>query len=163
MWSMNCGCNPVSNERFEFDISSSNNGLPFYYSNLSAILPYGNDSDIDNLKCKTKQDYYDILKQLECGIQPDLEFLLEEISIIDMNNNCSFNIIKRIYSSDPDYDEDYLRRSKYLSEFQSESEKNRVLENLGVLDKLTEHIILNKEEYENLDTYKDDAIYFVIE
>lgn len=162
MWSMNCGCNPVSNEQFEFNISSSNSRTTFY-SNLSALLPKGNDSDIDNLECKTVQDYYDILNQLECGIQPDLEFLLEEISIIDMDSNCSFNIIKRIYSSDPDYDEDYLRRSKYLSEFQSESEKNRVLENLGVLDKLTEHVILNKEDYENLDTYKDDAIYFVIE
>lgn len=45
-------------------------------------LPYNNR--ICELKDKAICNYTDILSQLECGQLPDLEFLLEEISLIDI-------------------------------------------------------------------------------
>lgn len=94
MWELKCGCNPI-NEPFEFKICDAS------YVNPSRIeLPYGNDSDLCALRNKILSDYCDILNKLECGIQLDLEFILEKISIMDINNNCSFNSLKQIYQSD---------------------------------------------------------------
>jgi len=39
------------------------------------------------LKCKVIKELFDILDSLKCGIQPDLELLLEEISLIYINDN----------------------------------------------------------------------------
>ena len=45
--------------------------------------------DVKNL-CELKQkiilDFLNIVNKLECGIQPDLEFLLQEISLIYIYN-----------------------------------------------------------------------------
>jgi len=76
-----------------------------------------------------------------------------------MNSNWNFAVSKKVFSSDDDEDEDYLRRGKHLSEFESEEEKDKVIKNLG-LDKV-KHIIVSKAEFDNLDEYVKDAIYFV--
>jgi hypothetical protein len=78
-----------------------------------------------------------------------------------MKKNWNFSVAKKVFTSDDDDDEeDYLRRSKYLSEFESEEEKDEAVKNLG-LDG-TKHIILSKLEFENLGgQYIKDAIYFV--
>lgn len=70
-----CGCNPTP-EPFEFPIQNS----------TSLNIPFEDDEiDLEGM-CELKQkiicDFQNILKQLECGIQPDLEFLLEEISAV---------------------------------------------------------------------------------
>lgn len=99
MWDVKCGCNPV-NEPFEFKICDAT------YINPSRIeLPYGNDSDLCALRNKILSDYCDILNKLECGIQLDLELILEKISIMEMNNNCSFNSLKQIYQSNDNQSE----------------------------------------------------------
>lgn len=156
MWKLNCGCGNAPTP-FEFQIYSD----PIFISNINFILP--NTTDRTNcLMEKIIQDYFDIINKLECGIQPDLENILEEISLIEMKNNWNFSVTKKVYSSnDNDEEEDYLRRSQYLSEFETEEEKNQAIKNLG-LDG-TKHIILSKLEYENLTEYEKDAIYFVTE
>lgn len=68
-----CNCNPVP-EKFEFEIPIQ----PV----VITILPR-KEQDLTKLKQKIICDYYDILNKLECGIQPDLQILLEEISLID--------------------------------------------------------------------------------
>lgn len=74
-----CGCNQIS-EPFEFSIENCNLG-----SNkikLQELFPVVND--INELKNKIIQEYLEIIDKLECGIQLDLEFLLEEISLVDI-------------------------------------------------------------------------------
>ena len=72
-------CNP-SPEPFEFPIDSniitSNVGSDVI---LQDVLNCGT---ICELKQKIICEFYDILHKLECGIQPDLELLLEEISVV---------------------------------------------------------------------------------
>lgn len=90
MWNLKCGCNPIS-EPFEFELKD----IKPNYIKSDAELP--NRTDYTQcLKEKIIQDYLNILNQLECGIKPDLEMLLEEISLIDMKN-IDFNVTKEIY------------------------------------------------------------------
>lgn len=82
LWKMRqCGCQK-NYTNFEFPIIDS-------CGNISIV----NNNDIENnyqptldelceLKRKIICDFQDIMNKLECGIQPDLEFLLQEISLI---------------------------------------------------------------------------------
>ena len=71
----NCLCNPTQ-EPFEFPIQDN-----CYQVNtiIQDCLP---KSNLCELKKKVIFDFQDIVNKLECGIQPDLEFILEEISLI---------------------------------------------------------------------------------
>ena len=92
MWNMRCGCNPILPEPFEFEIE--NNIRKYFDSDIK--LP--NRTDYTQcLKEKIIQDYLKIINQLECVIKPDLEILLEEISLVDMKNDINFNVAKEIY------------------------------------------------------------------
>ena len=153
MWKLNCGCGDVP-EPLEFPIYNN----PIVVSKIDFILPNTTDKN-ECLREKIIQDYFDIINKLECGIQPELENILEEISLIEMDSNWKFAVSKKVYSSDDEDEEDYLRRGKYLSEFESEDEKDEVIKNLG-LDKI-KHIIVSKSEFDNLNEYVKDAIYFV--
>ena len=75
-----CKCNPLP-EKFEFIIQDSGN-----YSNNTIEISQedSNYYNTDQLKEKTICDFLHILDQLECGIQPDLEIILEEISLINI-------------------------------------------------------------------------------
>lgn len=44
-------------------------------------------SEYCELKCKVIREFFDIIDKLKCGIQPDLELLLQEISLIYINDN----------------------------------------------------------------------------
>ena len=68
-----CGCNPIQ-EKFEFEIPDINR-IP-----IEPIIP--NVSNIGDLKKKIICEYLGIINELNCGIQPNLEFLLEEISLV---------------------------------------------------------------------------------
>ena len=84
----NCGCIPIQ-EKFEFPIVDLDTSTIINKS-LSLIDDYkpscANDS-LCELKKKIISDFHGILKQLECGIQPDLEFLLQEISLAYISND----------------------------------------------------------------------------
>lgn len=74
-----CGCNPTS-EQFEFPIVDNNlNKYKFYFGTQDS-------QDLCKLKYKIICDFQDVIKSLECGIQPDLELLLQEISLIYIND-----------------------------------------------------------------------------
>lgn len=80
---MRCRCNPIPSP-FEFQISESpirNKTL----KGLPELFPIENN--LCELKQKIIQEYLQIIDKLECGIQKDLEFLLEEISLIDIMEN----------------------------------------------------------------------------
>lgn len=77
-----CGCNPIQ-EPFEFQIIGKSLGS--YTRKLQELFPI--TTDIDELKDKIIQEYLGIIDKLECGIQTDLEFLLEEISLVDILEN----------------------------------------------------------------------------
>lgn len=78
-----CGCNPTP-EQFEFPIIDDNiNKYKFDFGTIS------NFKDLCQLKSKIICDFQDIVKSLECGTQPDLEILLQEISLIYINNERS--------------------------------------------------------------------------
>lgn len=94
MWRINCGCGEVPSP-FEFQI---NDNLIIISNNTNCILP----NKTDRLNClmeKIIQDYLDIINKLECGIQPDLENILEEISLIEIRRNQNINIAKKISMS----------------------------------------------------------------
>lgn len=78
-----CGCNPIQ-EPFEFKIID-NNLNDTLIGNLKELFPIANN--IDELKDKIICEYIGIIDKLECGIQLDLEFLLEEISLVDILEN----------------------------------------------------------------------------
>ena len=150
---MNCGCGDIP-DPFEFKIYDK----PIVVSNINFLLP--NTTDRNRcLKEKIIQDYFDIINKLECGIQPELENILEEISVIEMNSNWNFSVSKKVFSTEEEEEEDYLKRGKYFSEFETEEEKDRAAKNLGI-DRV-KHIIVSKAEFDNLNEYVKDAIYFV--
>ena len=150
---MSCGCNAIQHDPIEFKIDST----PLKYMNIGVILPNETEDDCC-LMNKIIQEFFDIINKLECGIQPDIENILEEISLLDMKNNWNFSVAKEVYSSHPEED-DLLRRSKYLSEFETQEEKDRVLDNLGIDG--VKHVILSQRELDSLDKFDDNSIYFV--
>lgn len=155
MWKLNCGCGPVQ-EPFEFIIESTST----LYTNINnVILP--NETNRDNcLIEKIIYDFFNVIDKLECGIQPDLENILQEISLIDMKNNWNFGITKEVYNSSPD-DEEYLRKDNYLSEFSSEEGRQRVLDNLNLNIDKVKHVMLSKREFDALTEHEENTIYFV--
>lgn len=151
MWKMNCGCNPPV-ENGSIVIKGK---TPPSYKGIK--LPNSTDKT-EELRCEIIQDFLDVIDNLECGIQPDLQELLEELSILEIMNTGSFNITKQIYASKEEGD-DLLRKSKYLSEFETEEDRRKALQNLGI--DAVKHIVLSKEEYENMEYFDKNAIYFI--
>lgn len=78
MWTLNCGCIQLDNKYKEENIVDKTSG--------SIILPLEVNDDYCRLKEKIIFDYFKIIDNLECGIRTDLEFLLEEISLIQNIN-----------------------------------------------------------------------------
>lgn len=78
-----CKCCPNLIPIFEFELGNDifiSNGK----GNISIpILP---ETDIDLLKDKIICEYLKIISKLEQGKRPDIEFLLEEISAVDLEN-----------------------------------------------------------------------------
>ena len=74
-------CQPII-PIFEFEI---NNDI-FIPNVEDIILPIIPETDIDLLKDKIICEYKLIISELEKGYKPDLEFLLEEISVVDLEN-----------------------------------------------------------------------------
>lgn len=72
----NCRCNPIS-EPFEFPIIDKENNTDIHIEDY-----YPDLCNLCELKEKIICDFQSIISKLECGIQPDLEFLLEEVSIV---------------------------------------------------------------------------------
>ena len=74
---MNC-CKPIIS-LFEFEINDD-----IFISNSSDLIPIEPETDIDLLKDKVICEYKKIISDIERGQRPDIEFLLEEISAIDI-------------------------------------------------------------------------------
>ena len=77
---MKC-CKPIISY-FEYNISDD----IFVSSRQDINLPIKPETDIDLLKDKIICEYKLIISKLEQGHKPDLEFLLEEISAVDLEN-----------------------------------------------------------------------------
>ena len=155
MWNLNCGCSDISTEHIEFNIINN----PINSMTIDFELPKGTDN-IDCLREKIIQDFYKIVDNLECGIQLDLEEILENISSIDIKLSRNFGVAKKIYSNNDGTDEDdYLRKNNQLSEFEKSNEKYRAIKNLG-LDGIN-HVIISRLEYDNLNEYLQNTLYFV--
>lgn len=77
----NCGCIELDFRLKEFEI------LDPIIKQLNVHLDISDVSNLQELKEKVICEYFKIINQLECGTQPDLEFLLEEISLIDIQEN----------------------------------------------------------------------------
>ena len=75
----NCGCLDIDNGYKETKIPP----IP-RKPTLKLTIPSNSNNEIQELKDKVICEFLEIIKQLECGIQPNLEFLLEEISLIDI-------------------------------------------------------------------------------
>lgn len=83
MWKLNCGCSEPYFGPIMFDISDDN--IQIISSTQKKLLPDISESKIWCLKEKVIKEYLDILNKLECGIQPDIENILQEISLIDIS------------------------------------------------------------------------------
>lgn len=123
-----CGCIEIKHEPLEFEITGPVPNLTRY----SIVLPNTSEEDWCRLKNKIIFDFQDVVKKLECGIQPDIELLLEEISLMYMKCNCNFNITKQVFTTNPEEEPQYLTKQNLLTEFETEEEKNQVLANIGV-------------------------------
>lgn len=77
----NCGCIELDFRLKEFEI------LDPIIKQLNVHLDISDPNNLQELKEKVICEYFKIINQLECGTQPDLEFLLEEISLIDIQEN----------------------------------------------------------------------------
>ena len=60
-----------------------------------------------------------------------------------MNLNCYCEATKKVLTTDPE-DEYFLRHQNYLSEFETQEEKDQVLLNLGIYDTL--YNIVNRND-----------------
>lgn len=76
-----CGCNPIP-EQFEFKIQNRED----LKSQISFEL-FSQENNLQELKSKIVTEYLKIIDNLECGIHPNLEFLLEEISLVEIMEN----------------------------------------------------------------------------
>ena len=77
MQRINSCCNNTNlNSPIEFPIENNDN-QEVYIDNYCIET-----NNLCELKNKIIQDFLAIVNKLECGIQPDLEFLLEEISLV---------------------------------------------------------------------------------
>ena len=74
-------CKPII-PIFEFNISND----IFIPGDTNVVLPIDPETDIDLLKDKIICEYKLIISELERGRKPNLEFLLEEISVVDLEN-----------------------------------------------------------------------------
>lgn len=138
----NCGCREISREPIEFKIQDCPQQV---HTDCGPLLPNTNEKDWCKLKNKIIYDFQKVVKQLECGIQPDIELILEEISLIFMNS-CGYNVAKKMYATD--LEEDYfLRHNNFLSEFETQEEKDQVLINLGIYDTIQN--IITRDELNN--------------
>ena len=72
-----CGCNPVP-EPFEYTIKE--NSRKKIRGDFKELFPL--EIDLDELKEKLICEFEEILDKLECGLHPDLEPLLENLSWI---------------------------------------------------------------------------------
>lgn len=77
-----CKCCPPIIPIFEFDLTNDIFISSVKDINIS-IMP---ETDIDLLKDKIICEYKLILSELERGHRPNLEFLLEEISAVELEN-----------------------------------------------------------------------------
>ena len=137
-----CGCREIPQGPIEFKIQE----CPQVHINCGPLLPNTNDSDWDTLQKKVICDFQKVIKQLECGLQPDIEIILEEISLMFMNS-CGYNVAKKMYATD--LEEDYfLRHNNFLSEFESQEEKDQVLLNLGIYDKV--NALLTRDDVQEM-------------
>lgn len=152
MMTFGCGCREISRTPIEFKIQE----CPQVHINCGPLLPNTNDEDFDILQNKIICDFKKVIKQLECGIQPDIEIILEEISLLFMNG-CGYNVTKKMYSTDIE-DDYFLRHNNFLSEFSTQEEKDQVLLNLGIYDKIN-NMVTEDKLIEELNT----KIGFVVE
>ena len=83
LWAMSCcKCFWPIITIFEFEINND-----IFIPNVKDInLPIIPETDIDLLKDKIICEYKLIISELEKGHKPNLEFLLEEISVVDLEN-----------------------------------------------------------------------------
>lgn len=77
----NCRCNPV----IEPEIQIKDKCFICFKDKIQELFPLVNN--INELKEKIICEYLGIIDKLECGIQLDLEFILEEISLVDILEN----------------------------------------------------------------------------
>lgn len=147
----NCGCREISHEPIEFKIDECH---PQVYASCGPLLPNSNEIDWCKLQSKVICGFEKVVKQLQCGIQPDIEIILEEISLIFMNT-CGYNVAKKMYSTD--IEEDYfLRHNHFLSEFETQEEKDQVLLNLGIYDKV--NALLTRDDVQEMLDSEIDVI-----
>lgn len=74
-------CKPII-ENFEFELNDD----IFVANNQNIKIPIEPITDIDFLKDKIICEYKYIISELEKGHYPNLEFILEEISVVDLEN-----------------------------------------------------------------------------
>ena len=77
-----CKCCPPIISNFEFQISND----IFISEQQDVKIPIVPETDIDLLKDKIICEYKQIITELERGHRPEVEFLLEEISAVDLEN-----------------------------------------------------------------------------
>lgn len=85
MWVLNCGCNKPYFGPIIFDIPES--VITLSRENNIKFPDLDKSDKTDCLKRKIIKEYLDILQNLECGIQPNIENILQEISLIDIKTN----------------------------------------------------------------------------
>lgn len=71
-----CGCNPIP-EPFEYPLQNLGIKVKGKFKELFPLEP-----DLDKLKEKLICEFEEILNKLECGLHPDLEFFLQDLSWI---------------------------------------------------------------------------------
>ena len=80
-----CRCNPIS-EPHEYKIEEKKREIKdLKIPKLPELFPLVND--LQGLKNKIICEFIGIIDNLECGIRPDLEFLLEQISLVEIEEN----------------------------------------------------------------------------
>lgn len=90
MFQLNCGC---GGPQYIHELNIDDDFR--IKSDLDVKLPNTTDR-ISCLKRKVINDYLDIINQLECGIQPDIENILQEISLITIETLQDVHISHRV-------------------------------------------------------------------
>ena len=75
---LGCGCQKQQNIPLEYEIPKK--------EDIKIIIKECKRFNSCSLKNKIIFEFTKVLNQLECGIQPDIELLLEEISLVSIND-----------------------------------------------------------------------------
>lgn len=150
MIKLGCGCKEISQTPIEFKIDTCSQ----INTNYGLTLPnINNSNELDSLKNKVICDFQKIIKQLRCGIQPDIEIILEEISLIFIMN---YNVVKLVSEQNISENNYLLNKDDLWDDFPTEGHVDKGVNSDSLYNLFLQYVLKSEipDIYQNLLTFR---------